>query len=200
VKARIAATVKSVIPLRDFLGRPTTAGDVPALMRLLTSRPRVPEICSVGINDAIASDIVQKMRSLNDPELLLRTWHLDGGVVSAPAFVQGSGLTADAAKSFTAARVKFLIQTLADRKKGLSLRVASLDILFDLAGFHSHPIPGTSKVLPIDNDWLASSADEIVATADAIFNNPAEDSDPRALSLQFLGLNNPSNVADNRHV
>lgn len=200
VKAQIAATVKSVIPIRDFLDRPMTAGDVPALMKLLTSRPRVPEMCSVGMNDAIASDVVEKIRSLNDPELLLRIWHLDGGVVSAPAFVQGNDFTADVEKSFTAARVKFLIQTLEDRKKDVSLRIASSEILFDLAGFHSHPIPGPSRVLPIDNDWLASSADEIVATAKAIFNNPAEDSDLRALSLQFLDLHNPNDVADIRRV
>jgi hypothetical protein len=151
------------------------------------------------MTDAIASHIVEKIRSLNDPELLLKIWHLDGGALSAVPFVQQTG-NADADKSVTAARVKFLIQTLADRKKDVSLRIASLQILLNLSAFHSGPHSGPSRVLPIDNDWLASSAGEIVATAKAIFHNPAEDADLRALSLQFLDLNNPDNIADIQRV
>jgi hypothetical protein len=192
VKARIAATVRSVIPIRNFLDQPTMAADVPALMKLLVARPRFPETCGVGMTDAIASHIVEKIRSLNDPELLLRIWHLDGGALSAVPFVQGAG---NADKSATAARVKFLIQTLGDRKRDVSLRIASLQILLNLSAFHSGPQSGPSRVLPIDNDWLASSADEIVVTAKAIFNNPAEDADLRALGLRFLDLNNPNKVA-----
>jgi len=197
VKARIAATVKSVIPIRTFLDQPTKAADVPALMKLLASRPRFPETCTVGTYDAIASDIVQKLRSLNDPELLLRIWHLDPGILSALPFVQVAGNTD---KGATAARVKFLIQTLRDRKSDVSLRIASLQILLNLSAFHSGPHTGPSRVLPIDDNWLAPSADEIVATAKAIFNNSAEDSDLRALSLQFLDLNDPTNIADIRRV
>jgi hypothetical protein len=196
VTARIAATVKSVIPIRTFLDQPTRAGDVPTLMKLLTSRPRFLETCGVAMPDAIASDIIQEIRSLNDPELLLRIWHLDGGALFVP-FVQGAGNTD---KSATAARVKFLIQTLGDKKGDVSLRIASLQILLNLSAFHSGPHSGPYRVLPIDNDWLASSADEIVATTKAIFNNPTEDSDLRALSLRFLDLNNPNNVADIRRV
>ena len=197
VKARIAATVKTVIPIRTFLDQPTTAGDVPALMKLLTSRPRFPETCEVATPDAMASQIVEKIRSLNDPELLLRIWHLDGGALSAVPFVQGAG-TGD--KSATVARVKVLIQTLSDGKRDVSLRIASLQILLNLSAFHSGPHSGPSSVLPIDNDWLASSADEIVATGKTIFNNPTEDADLRALSLRFLELNNPNNIADIRRV
>jgi len=200
VKARIAATVKSVIPIRALLDQPTRTADLPVLMKLLTSRPRVPETCTVGMNDAIASDIVQKMRSLNDPELLLRIWHLDGGALSAVPFVQPAQLAVDPDKGFTAARVKFLLQTLRDRKRDASLRIASLQILLNLSAFHSGPQSGPSRVLPIDNNWLASSADEIVATAKAIFNNRAEEPDLRALSLRFLDLNNPDNVADIQRV
>jgi hypothetical protein len=201
VKARIAATVKSLIPIRTFLDQPTRPADVPALVKLLASRPRFPETCTVERYDAIASDIVQKLRSLNDPELLLRIWHLDGGVLSAVPFVQEGGNTG---KSAAAARVKFLIQTLADRKKDVSLRIASLQILLNLSAFHSGPQSGPSgvlpRVLPIDDPWLGSSADEIVATAKAIFDDPAEDADLRALSLRFLDLNSQDNVADIRHV
>jgi hypothetical protein len=197
VKARIAATVKSVAPIRNFLDQPATATDVPALMKLLVARPRAPETCGVGMTDAIASDIVEKMRSLNDQELLLRIWHLDGGDLSAVPFVQRDG---NVEKSFTAARVKFLIQTLADRQKEVSLRIASLQILLNLSAFHSGAHSGPSRVLPIDNDWLAPSAGEIVATAKAIFHNSAENAHLRALGLQFLDLNNQDNVADIRRV
>jgi hypothetical protein len=200
VKARIAATLKSVIPIRNFLDQPTTAAYVPALMKLLVARPRVPETCGVGMNDAIASGIVEKIRSLNDPELLLRIWHLDGGALSAVPFVQGAQLAVDVDKSFMARRVKFLLRTLVDRKKDLSLRIASLQILLNLSAFHSGPQSGPSRVLPIDNNWLASSADEIVSTAKAIFHNPAENANLRGLSLQFLDLNNPYNVADIQRV
>jgi len=192
VKARIAATVTSVIPIRNFLDQPTTAADVPALMKVLVARPRFPETCGVGMTDAIASHIVEKIRSLNDPELLLRIWHLDAGALSAVPIVYGAG---NLDKSATAARVKFLVQTLGDRKRDVSLRMASLQILLNLSAFHSGPQSGPSRVLPIDNDWLASSADQILATAKAIFNNSAEDADLRGLSLRFLDLNNPNNVA-----
>jgi len=194
VKARIAATVKSVIPIRTFLDQPTRAADVPALMKLLTSRPRFPETCEVAMPDAIASHIVEKIRSLNDPELLLRIWRLDRAAVP---FMQGAG---NVDKSATAARVKFLIYTMGDRERDVSLRIASLQILLNLSAFHTGPQSGPSRVLPIDNDWLSSSADQILATAKAIFNNPAEDADLRALSLRFLDLNNRDNVADIQRV
>jgi hypothetical protein len=196
VKARIATTVKSVIPIRSFLEQPTTAADIPALTKLLTSRPRYPETCAVGSYDAIASDTVRKIRSLNDPELSLRVWHLDPSVLSFP-MVQGGGNTD---RSATATRVKYLIQTFGDRKRDVSLRNASLQNLLNLSAFHSGPHSGPYTALPIDNDWLAPSANEIVTTAKAVLNNPAEDSGLRALSLQFLDLNDPTNVRDIRRV
>lgn len=195
VKARIAATVKTVIPIRHFLDQPTTAADVSGLMKLLVARPRIPETCGVARNDAIALRIAEKIRALDDPELMLELWHLNRGV--ALQFVHSPG---NNDKSFTAARVKYLIQTLADRKKGVTLRIASLQILLNLSRFHSGPQSGPSRVLPIDNDWLASSGAEIVTTAKAIFNDPGEDPNLRGFSLQFLDLNNPENVADIQRV
>jgi hypothetical protein len=196
VKGRIAATVKSVIPIRRFLDQRTTPADVPALMKLLASRPRFPETCTVQRPDAIASDIVLKIRSLNDPELSLRLWHLDWGALSFPV-PQKSGSTD---KEATAARVQFFIQTLVDRKRDASLRIASLSILLNLSSFHSGPHTGPSSPIPIDNEWLAPSAGEIVATAEAIFDNPAEDSRLRSLSLRFLDLNDLANLANIRRV
>jgi hypothetical protein len=110
VKGQIAAALKSVIPVRNFLDQPTKAADVPALMKLLVARPRVRETC-------------------------------------------GSG-----------------------------------------------PQSGPSRVLPIDNDWLSPSADQILATAKAIFNNPAEDADLRALCLRLLDFNNRDNISDIQRV
>jgi hypothetical protein len=193
VKAGIAAAIKSVIPIRNFLDHATTAADRLALMKLLASRPRFPETCSVGRYDAIASDIIDKIRLSNDPELLLSTWHLDGGELSALPFVQVGG---NRQKDFTDTRVNYLIRTLSDRKKDISLRLASLEILLDISRFHSGPQTGPSRSLPIDDEWLAPSADQIIATSKAIFEDPVEDSQLRALSLGFLDLRNPRNVAD----
>jgi hypothetical protein len=196
VKADIAATVKSIAPIRAILNQPATAAETSTLVKLLADRPRIPETCQVGI-DAIASDISAKIRSLNDPELLLSTWHLDGGGPSTVPFVQPGG---NREKDFTATRVNYLIETLSNRKKDLSLRLASLEILLELSCFHSGAQVGPSRPLPIDNEWLAPSADQIIARSKAIFDNPAEDSQLRALSLGFLDLENPHNVVDIRRV
>lgn len=190
VKARIAATVKSVIPIRYSLDQPTVAADVPGLVKLLVGRPRVPETCGVWRNDAIASRIIEKIRSLDDPELVLKLWHLDRRV--AGRFLQSHGNTD---KSFAAARVRYLIETLADRKKDVTLRTASSQFLLNLGRSHSGPQSAPSQTFPNDNDWSASSAAQIVTTVKAIFNDPAEDPDLRGFSLQFLDLNNPENVA-----
>lgn len=193
VKTRIAATVQSVTPIRNFLDQPTKNTDVPALMTLLAARPRDPETCEVRMPDAIAAQIVEKIQSMNDPELQLRIWGLVGG--NPPAFVEAAG---NRDKSATAARVKFLMQTLADAKKDLSWRIASVQILLNLSLFHSGPHSGPASVFPIDNSWLAPAAGEIVATAKAIFSNPAEDAGLRALCLRFLDLNDPNNLDDIR--
>lgn len=196
MKTRIAATIKSVAPLRALLNQPASAANVPGLIKLLASRPRIPETCRFG-TDAIASDIVEKIRSLNDPELLLRIWHLDGEVFSSVNFLQEWSKNRSAV---VAARVKFLIQTMSDRKKDLSLRIASLEIISALSMFHTGPSSGPWGVLPIDNNWLSSSADEILAITKAIFNNRREDAELRALSLRFLDLNNEGNVTNIKRV
>ena len=196
VRARIAATVKSVAPIRALLDRPASTADVSELMKLLVSRPRIPETCRFG-TDAIASDIVEKIRSLNDPELLLRIWHLDGGIFSAVSFLREASKNGN---DLTTARVKFLIQTLGDRKKDASLRIASLEILSELSMFHTGPQSGPSKVLPIDNNWLSSSAGEILATTNAIFNNQREDPELRALSVRFFDLNDEANITNFKRI
>jgi hypothetical protein len=197
VKERIAATLKSVIPIRNFLDQPTKLADLPALMKLLVARPRLPQTCGLERNDAIAVNIIEKIRSLNDPQLMLRIWHLGRETSSAVSFVRPNG---NADKSTTAGRVRFLIQTVADKNRDLALRTASLQILLSLSAFHSAHKPGSSRFLPIDNDWLSSSADQILSTAKVIFNNPAEDADLRALCLRFLDLNDRGIIADIKRV
>ena len=194
VKARIAETVKSINPVRDFLAQPAKVSDIPVLVKLLVARPRIPETCGVGMNDVIASDIARKIRSLDDLELSLHLWHLDRQTLPFPV-VQPSGGTD---KSATAARVKFLIHTVGDRKQDLSVRTASLQILSNF--FHIDPRTGAPGILPFYKDWLASSADEILATAKAIFNNPLENPDLRALGLSLLDLNSADDVAKIRRV
>jgi len=193
VKARIDVTVKSVMPIRALLVQPIKVSDVPVLMKLLTSRPRSPETCTVGMNDVIALDIAPKISSLNDPNLLLRIW-------SAVVFLQPSDLALNPDRSARVTRVKFLLQALRDRKIDASLRITSLQILSKLSNFYLSIRSGPSPVPPSDYDWLASSADKIVATAKAIFKNRAEDPGLRALSLRFLHLDNPHDVAEIRRV
>jgi hypothetical protein len=191
VKGRIAATVERVIPIRGFLDQPTTAADVPVLMKLFSSRPRDPETCRVAWPDAIASDIVEKIRSRDDLELLLRISHLH--TVSPLPVKQAAG---NVDQSATAARIRLLIQTMGDRNRDVPVRVASAQIFLNLGTFHKDWLASIN----FHKDWLGSSADEIVATARAIFNNPAEDPDLRALSLRFLNLNSPSDLASIRRV
>jgi hypothetical protein len=198
VKARIAATIKSIQPIRVYLEKPVTRGDVPGLMKLLASRPRDIETCQVQMTDAINARVVEKLQSLNDPELRLQLLSLGGGLGDSLAFTANSG--GNSANDSSSPVVKYLIATLSDRKKDDSLRIASLQHLLYLSAFHSGPHSGHSRFLPIDNPELASSASEVIATAKAIFNDPAENAELRSLSLSFLDLDNPQNVKDIQQV
>jgi len=187
IKARIAVSIKITTPIRDFLDQSATAENVPALTKLLIARPRYPETCTVERYDAVAADIVQKIRSLNDPELALSLSHLAPEVVTFPV-VDASG---SVDQSATTSRVRLLIRILGDRNRDAPMRAASVPILLSLSRFHNDPI---------GNGWSASFSDQIVATAKTVLNDSKEDSGLRALSLQFLDLNNPANVADVRRV
>ena len=200
VKTRIVATVKSVQPIRAFLEKPVTRGDIPGLMQLLASRPRYFETCQLQATDTIGARVVEKLQSFNDPELRLKVWSLSGmgRPVDPLAFTAHSG--SNSAEDSPDPALQYLIATLSDRKQDASMRIASLHALLNLSSFHSGPHSGPYRPLPIDNQWLASSADQIIALAKAIFEDPAENAELRGLSLQFLDLDDPQNVEDIRQV
>jgi hypothetical protein len=191
-RARIAATVRTTIPIRSFLERPVTGADGPALTSLLNSRPRFPETCTVERYDAIAADIVLKVRSLNDPELSLSAWHLDPGIFPLPVRQETGTVDSTA----TAAQVKFLIGALGDRNRDISLRIAAMQILSSLSSVHSSP----NLPLPSYNAWMAPFADEVAGHAKTIFEDPTEDPSLRALCVRFFDFDDSADVADMRRV
>ena len=197
VKARIAATVNSVQLIRDYLEKSVTRDDVPGLMKLLASRPRNFETCQVQVTDMIGARVDEKLQSLHDPEIGLRLWRLSGTDPLASTANSGGNSATDSPSS----GVKYLIATFSDRKQDASLRIAALQALLNISSFHSGgPHYGRYTPLPIDNQLLATSADQIITTAKAIFNDPAENAELRSLSLSFLDLDNPQNLKNIRHV
>ncbi|HLY16630.1 MAG TPA: hypothetical protein VKR61_05370 [Bryobacteraceae bacterium] len=196
VKARILARLKFVQSVRPLLDKSAGRKDASALTRFLEERSKSRAGCTG--NDAIAERITEQIRSLNDPELLLKIQPIAPGVFFPVNFIRPAAGEPD--KSFAAARVKFLIRTLSDTKKDLPLRVGAVEILLQLSKFHSSPVSGPGKPLPIDNEWLESVAGEIRSTARTIFDAESENGRLRGLCLQFLDLGEPENVADVRRV
>ena len=191
VKKRILASVKSVEPIRALLDKPVHRGDAPGLLRLLDARFNTGE--SGRGSDAIAERATQQIRSLNDPELLLRIYPIAADTFFALNFIQPARGESD--QAFIAARVKYLLRTLSDAKRDKPLRMAAVQILLQLSRFHSGGQTGPSKTLPIDNEWLADSAAKIKAAARAIFDAEPEDGHLRSLCVQFLDLDVPEVVA-----
>ncbi len=196
VKTRISASVKSIQAIRPLLDKTASRADAPALMNLLVARPRNRESCRVEMNDVIAGRLVAQIRSLNDPELLLRTGSLESEFDWDAAFVRPYAKNYN--KQFSDARVQYLIATLSNRKKPVPLRISAVETLIGLSQFH--PTSGPPRVLPIDSLWLAPFATAISATMKEIFDNRAEDGHLRSLCLQFLDLNKPEIVVDVRRV
>jgi hypothetical protein len=91
-------------------------------------------------------------------------------------------------------RVRYLLQTLSDRKREISLRVAAMEMLLNVNRFHIGSQTDPSKSLPID--WLGASASQIRATAKSIFDDESEDGQLRSLSLQFMDADSPDILAD----
>jgi len=196
VKLRILASLKSVEPIRALLDKTVERGDASELVSLLDAR--INSGASGRGSDAISERATQQVRSLNDPELLLRIYPIAADAFFAVNFIQPSSGESD--KAFTAARVKYLLLTLADAKRDKPLRVAAVEILLQLSRFHSGRQTGPGKTLPIDNEWLADSAAEIQSVARAIFDAEPEDGHLRSLCLQFLNLGAPEVVAGVRRV
>jgi len=196
VKKRILASLKSVEPIRGLLDKTVERGDASELVSLLDARFHTG--AGGRGSDAISERATEQVRSLNDPELLLRIYPIAADTFFAVNFIQPTSGESD--KAFTAARVKYLLRTLADEKRGKPLRVAAVEILLQLSRFHSGGQTGPSKTLPIDNEWLADSAAEIQSAAGAIFDAEPEDGHLRSLCLQFLDLGTPEVVAGVKRV
>ena len=194
VTSRIAASLKSVQPLRPLLDKVATRDDATALLDLLDARSRGRKGCR---SDAIIDRLGDQLRSLNDPEISLKTFSLARDWRSPFAFLYNGGVRDE---DSAGARVKYLLQTLSDGKKSVPLRVAAIEILLDVSRFRSGPQTSPSKSLPIDNQWLASSAGEIQSAAKSIFDDESQDDHLRSLCLQFIPLDQAAIAADVRQV
>ena len=195
VKTSILASQKKLAALRPLLEKTATPADAPSLLELLHARVKDRMGCFLSYYDPIAGRITEQIRSLNDPELMLRV-HRDAPVDIR--FVTHPGGENDA--TFAASRVKYLLATLGDAREDLALRTAAIEILIGVGGFHSVAHTGPSTVLPIDNQWLASSAREIAATAKSVFDDHSQNAHLRALCLQFLALDQADILADVKRV
>ena len=196
VKARISATLMAVQPMRTLLDKTVTRDDESALVKMLVARPRNRETCQVEMYDAIAARILEQIRSLDDSELQLKVHALDGSGRFSLQLIRYRGGNID--KEHAAAQVKYLLQTLADRKKDVSIRVAAVE---DLLGASSFGAPQSGASRPFSDDiWAAGLGDSVVAAATAIFENEKEDARLRSLCLQFLDLNEVKSPAGIRRV
>lgn len=72
-RALIAASIKAMEPVRPLLDKVATPGDVPALFDLLDVRAKRLDKCIyVFASDALVERAAHQIRSLDDPDLLLR--------------------------------------------------------------------------------------------------------------------------------
>jgi hypothetical protein len=187
-RAKIAESIRTVEPIRALLGKTATREDAPALLSLLDRSSESRENCGLRMAAAIAERATERIRSLNDPSLLLQAHVLAGDADSwsaAEGFINSVADNDDERKKFAAARGQFLIHVLSDRTKGLPVRLAAIRMLLIVSAWN-HPEGGVAKVLPIDAFALASSANELRATARKIFDDKSENGNLRGLCLEFL--------------
>jgi hypothetical protein len=164
------------------------------LLDLLDARSRGRKSCG---SDAIIERLVDQLRSLNDPEISLKSFSLAPDWRSPFAFVYNGGVRDE---DSAGARVKYLLRTLSDGKKRVSLRVAAIEMLLNVSRLRSGPQTGASKSLPIDNERLAGSAGEILSAAESIFDDESQDDRLRSLCLQFIPLDRSAMAADIKQV
>ena len=191
--SRISASLKAVQPLRPLLDKTATRDDATALMDLLDARSKGRKGCG---SDAIIDRLGEQLRSLNDPEIALKSFSIAPDWRSPIAFVNNGNRGSD----YTAPRVKYLLQTLSDARKNVALRIAAVETLLDVSRFHSSPQTGPSKSLPVDNEWLAGSAGQIQSIAKAIFDDEKQDEHLRSLCLGFIPFDQPALADDVKQV
>jgi hypothetical protein len=194
VKARISGTLMAVQPMRTLLDKTVTRDDESALVKMLIARPRSRESCKIEMYDAIGARLLEQIHSLDDPELLLKVQALDGiGFLTVQMIRYRDG---NIDKELAAGQVRYLVQTLSDRKKDVSIRVAAAEDLLWASSFGAAQ-SGASR--PFSGDVLSSGLeDRVVAAARAVFHNQKEDARLRSVCLQFLDLNEVKNLADIR--
>jgi hypothetical protein len=201
-KDRISAAIKSVEPVRSLLEQTAMRKDVPALMHLidLTSSSQVD--CELRLANAIHERALQQLHSLQDPDLLLQAYvdaASSGDTGNAIKFIQPSYSSTDS--KFADERVRYLVQTLSERKQNHAVRAAAVQILLNLGAFHSGPHTGSSRVLPIDEtNWLKPYASDIQSKSRMIFDDTSESAHLRSLCLEFLSLEDAAIVADVKRV
>jgi len=199
VRSRIRAAIKAVEPRRPLLDRVAVPEDAPALLDLADTTSQTRQDCALRMAEAVRERAIVQIGSLHDPELLLKAYALAGAVLPLNyefEFIESGASTPHKQQ----ARVRYLIETLSDKKQDAALRVVAVKILLSLSKVHSGPQNGPSKVLPIDSYLLASSATRIESTSKAIFDDDSQDPRLRELCLQFLSLDRPETIADIKRV
>ncbi|HEY1204060.1 MAG: hypothetical protein ABSH46_20980 [Bryobacteraceae bacterium] len=199
VRARILASWKWVQPIRTLLDKVATRDDVPALIKLTDERSKAHKACGHEMGDAILERLGVQLRSLNDPDIALRSYSLAPDWRAPIDFVQPANGNRDT--DFTATRAKYLVRTLSDTKTEMPLRAAAAEILLDLSRFRSlrqtvQTDASPSSNLPFDNAWLSPSSSEILAAARTVFDDPSQDGHLRSLCLRLLPFDQPDVVAD----
>ena len=199
MRGKIATSLVSVQTIRPLLDKAATRDDIANLIRLIDTRSTNREDCNLRTADAITERALYQIRSLNDPELLLRAGTLASNWESALSFISPSSemrLSQAEEKQFTASRVKFLLYTLSDPKQDVSLRTEAVQFFLDIYGFRNKKENIPTTKIPIDNPWLTSYALELTSTAKAIFDDDSQNAHLRSLCLQLLPLDQPAIAAD----
>jgi len=77
-RAKIAESIRTVEPIRALLDKTATRDDAPALLNLVDRSSGSRENCGLRMAPAIAERATERIRSLNDPSLLLQAHVLAG--------------------------------------------------------------------------------------------------------------------------
>lgn len=194
VKAHIAAAVARVAPVHAMLDKTTTREQIPFLLHLVDLTSQDSSDCDLREAGAITERAAEKIRALEDPELLLRADSIAGGSWALSpdiGFVEnGSG---GSNHEFTRSRVNYLLQIVANKKADLAERRMAATLLSRLSGWQD----GNSK--GIHNSFLNSESEQILEESKRVFDDETDDPQLRGLCLHFIDLSLPANVADVRH-
>ena len=193
VRARVAAAVARVTPIRSRLDRATIPSDIPFLLHLVDVASQDTSDCDLRLAPAIAQRAMEKIRALHDPEVLLRAVTLAANTPAADVnFIEEESGNDNPA--FTQARVAWLIERVANKQALVAERRTAASLLISLSRWSDGKDEG------VHNRFLNSEADPILALSKRIFDDPREDPQLRSLCLHFLDLRLSANVADIRRV